>query len=343
MLHVGLNLNNREALIAPDYGVPELLALGERAEALGFDSVWVGDSLFSKPRYEPLALAAALSQRTRSIRLGTACLVTTLRNPLSLAQAWATLDVLSNGRTILGACSGNIAEEAVKREFAALGLDPSARMGLFEEGLQVLRQLLTSGRVTFSGEHFEFDDVAFYTGTEPAPLLPVQTPPPIWVVANPSLGRGRPKGVQLAARRVATLGDGWLTCCRARAPEEVTQFVEAIAEARAEVGSSPEGFTIAYQVTFALGASRDEAYASQRAYIDAYYPGFRDAVVLEDWGPAGTPENVAEWISTFADAGVGSFICRFAALDQIGQVEWFARDVLPAVRSLEDNAPRLNN
>jgi alkanesulfonate monooxygenase SsuD/methylene tetrahydromethanopterin reductase-like flavin-dependent oxidoreductase (luciferase family) len=338
MLHVGLNLNNREALIAPDYGVPDLLSLGERAEELGFDSVWVGDSLFSKPRYEPLALAAALSQRTRRIRLGTACLVTTLRNPLSLAQAWATLDVLSNGRTILGACSGNVAEEAVKLEFAALGLDPRARMALFEEGLQVLRQLLTSGRVTFRGEHFAFDDVAFHTGTEPAPLLPVQTPPPIWVVANPSLGRGRPQGVLQAARRVAALGDGWLTCCRARAPEEVTQFVEAIAEAREEAGDSLEGFTVAYQVTFALGESRREASASQRAYIDAYYPGFSDAVALEDWGPVGTPDDLAAWIATFAEAGVGCFICRFAALDQIGQVEWFARDVLPVVRALTDGS-----
>jgi alkanesulfonate monooxygenase SsuD/methylene tetrahydromethanopterin reductase-like flavin-dependent oxidoreductase (luciferase family) len=335
VLHVGLNLNNREALIAPDYGLPELLSLGERAEDLGFDSVWVGDSLFSKPRYEPLALAAALSQRTSSIRLGTACLVTTLRNPLALAQAWATLDVLSNGRTILGACAGNVAEDAVKREFAALGLDASLRIPLFEEGLQVLRQLLTSGRVTFHGEHFHYDNVGFYTGTEPAPLLPVQAPPPIWVVANPSLGRARPQGVGRAARRVAALGDGWLTCCRARAPEEVTQFVEAIAKARAEAGASLEGFAVAYQVTFALGASREEARASQRDYIDAYYPGFRDAVTLEDWGPVGTPDDLTAWIATFAEAGVSFFICRFAALDQVGQVEWFARDVLPALRMLE--------
>ena len=54
LMHIGVNLNNREALIAPDYGVPELLDLGTRAEELGFDSVWVGDSLLSKPRYEPL-------------------------------------------------------------------------------------------------------------------------------------------------------------------------------------------------------------------------------------------------------------------------------------------------
>lgn len=102
-MQVGVNLNNREALIAPDYGVSQLLALAERAESAGFDSVWVGDSLIARPRYEPLVLLAALAQRTQSLRLGTACLVTTLRNPVQLAQAWATLDVLSNGRMVLGA------------------------------------------------------------------------------------------------------------------------------------------------------------------------------------------------------------------------------------------------
>jgi alkanesulfonate monooxygenase SsuD/methylene tetrahydromethanopterin reductase-like flavin-dependent oxidoreductase (luciferase family) len=116
-------------------------------------------------------------------------------------------------------------------------------------------------------------------------------------------------------------------------PEEVRQFYEAIAEARAESGGSFEGFTAAYQVTFALGSSRREAQALQRAYIDDYYPGFRDVVDLDDWGPVGTPDDLIAWISAFAEAGVSCFICRFAALDQVGQVEWFAREVLPQVRT----------
>jgi len=331
-MHVGVNLNNREALIAPDYGVPELLDLGASAERLGFDSLWVGDSLLSKPRYEPLALLAALSQRTTSVRLGTACLVTTLRNPVQLAQAWATLDVLSNGRAILGACSGNILESAVKREFEVCGLDHRKRMAIFEEGLAVLRALLAEGRVSFAGEHFELDD-GFSTGMERAPLLPIQQPPPIWVVSNPSIGASEAKGVSRAAQRVARLGDGWMTCCRASHPEEVAGFVSELAAARAEAGGgSADGFSVAYQVTIALGDTVEAARRSQREYIDAYYPGFSDAVELADWGPAGTADEVAEWLRTFADAGVTTFICRFASLDQPGQLERMAADVLPVVR-----------
>jgi len=326
-LHVGVNLNNREALIAPGYGVSDLLDLGQQAERAGFDSVWVGDSLLARPRYEPLVLLAALAMRTRSVRLGTACLVTTLRNPVQLAQAWSTLDVLSHGRTVLGACAGNIAEDAVKSEFAILHLDHRRRMAIFEEGLKVLRALMADGRVTFHGEHFSLDDVGFSTGMEPAPLLPAQKSPPIWVVANPSIGAQTARGVSRAAVRVAELGDGWLTCCRASHPEEVSRFIEELGNLRLL-----DGFDFAYQVTVTLAETTSEALGEQRRYVDAYYPGFSGAVQLNDWGPSGTSEVVAEWFRMFRDSGVTTFICRFASLDQPGQVERFAHEVLPVIR-----------
>jgi alkanesulfonate monooxygenase SsuD/methylene tetrahydromethanopterin reductase-like flavin-dependent oxidoreductase (luciferase family) len=124
-----------------------------------------------------------------------------------------------------------------------------------------------------------------------------------------------------------------MTCCRASHPEEVAGFVSELAAARAEAGGgSADGFSVAYQVTIALGDTVEAARRSQREYIDAYYPGFSDAVELADWGPAGTADEVAEWLRTFADAGVTTFICRFASLDQPGQLERMAADVLPVVR-----------
>lgn len=326
-MQIGINLNNREALIAPAYGVPELLDLGVRAEKLGFDSVWVGDSLTSKPRYEPLALLAALSQRTKLVRLGTACLVTTLRNPIQLAQAWSTLDVLSNGRMVLGACAGNTVEDGVKQEFAILGINHRERLAIFEEGLKVIRALMTDGRVTFYGRQFSFDDVAFFTGSEPEPLRPLQKPAPIWIAANPSIGAAGERRVSGAARRVAEIADGWMTCCRASRPEEVSSFM-------AELSSlcPREGLEVAYQVTITLGETKLEAVAEQRRYIEAYYPRFSDAVELADWGPAGTEEDVTRWIREFHSAGVTTFICRFASVDQVGQVEQFARDILPKLQ-----------
>jgi alkanesulfonate monooxygenase SsuD/methylene tetrahydromethanopterin reductase-like flavin-dependent oxidoreductase (luciferase family) len=332
-LEFGVNLNNREPLIAPDYDLGMLLELSERVEEHGFDSVWVGDSLFSKPRWEPIALLAAVSQRTERVRLGTSCMVSSTRNPLYLALEWATLDRISGGRTILGTGAGN-PEEGVRREFDALGLDYRKRGAVFEEGLAVLRALWTVGEVTFHGEHFDYDAVSFYSGTEMGPLMPLQTPPPIWVVSNPRLKGDAPpdvmrKRLDAACRRIVLYGDGWLTCCRAQHPEELVEQLGWIRDAAERYEADFGRLAIAYQVTMNIGDSESEARGAFDEYISKYYPELSQAMDLSNWGPVGTPEQIAEWIRTFAEAGVGHFVCRFGAIDQVGQVDRFAREVLP--------------
>jgi alkanesulfonate monooxygenase SsuD/methylene tetrahydromethanopterin reductase-like flavin-dependent oxidoreductase (luciferase family) len=326
-------VNNREPLIAPDYDLGMLLDLSEAVEEHGFTSVWVGDSLFSKPRYEPISLLSAISQRTKQIRLGTACMVTSTRNPLYLALEWATLDAISGGRTILGAGAGN-PEEGVRREFEALGLPFAKRSAVFEEGLAVLRQLWTEGKVDFHGTYFDYDNVSFYSGTEMAPLVPVQQPPPMWVVSNPRLTGDAPSDVmqrrlEAACRRIVRYGDGWMTCCRAQHPEELEQQLRAIEDYADRDGSDFSRLVIAYQVTMNIGDSEAEARTAFGDYISKYYPELSQAMDLSNWGPVGTPDDIAAWLRRFADAGVRHFICRFGAIDQFGQVERFAKDVLP--------------
>lgn len=333
-IRFGVNLNNREPLLVPSYTVGDLLALGETAEALGFDSVWVGDSLFSKPRYDPMALLAALSQRTSRVLLGTACLVVSARDPLYLALGWTTLDVLSGGRMVMGACAGN-AEEGVRREFEALGLDFRRRTSRLEEALEVLRTLWTEGSVTFRGEHLHYEEVSFSAGTEVEPFRPVRTPPPIWVVSNPRIatrtdGAETRERVARAARRIVRLGDGWLTCCRARHPEELAEQLSLVRAAAEERGRDLAGFEVAYQVTMHIGESASQARAAFERYIAAYYPEFGPKVDLGDWGPAGTPADITAWMEEFADAGVTHFICRFAAEEQEEQVRLLAEGVLPS-------------
>jgi alkanesulfonate monooxygenase SsuD/methylene tetrahydromethanopterin reductase-like flavin-dependent oxidoreductase (luciferase family) len=329
----GVNLNNREPLIAPDYDLQMLLDLSEVVEDAGYDSVWVGDSLFSKPRYEPISLLSAISQRTQRVRLGTSCMVSSTRNPLYLALEWATLDVISRGRTIFGTGMGN-PEQGVRREFEALGLDYVKRGALFEEGLEVLRTLWTEGRVTFHGEYFDYDDVAFHSGTEMAPLQPIQQPPPIWVVSNPRLkGDAAPEVIarrlEAACRRIVNYGDGWMTCCRAQHPEELVEQLGAIESYADEHGADFARLVISYQVTMNIGDSMEEANRAFDGYISKYYPELSQAMDLSNWGPVGTPDDVADWIRKFADAGVDYFICRFGAVDQFDQVERFSKHVLP--------------
>src|SRR5438046_9898613 len=118
----GLSLPNRGVLFGAT-SVDELLAGSEQADASGvIDSIWVGDSLFAKPRLESLVLLSAIAARTRRVRLGTCCLSTfPLRDPLFLAAQWAALDHVSSGRMILGACvGGTLPREQAEADVAAV-------------------------------------------------------------------------------------------------------------------------------------------------------------------------------------------------------------------------------
>jgi alkanesulfonate monooxygenase SsuD/methylene tetrahydromethanopterin reductase-like flavin-dependent oxidoreductase (luciferase family) len=338
-IQFGVNLNNREPLIAPDYDLQALLDLSEKVEEYGFDSVWVGDSLFSKPRYEPMTLLAAISQRTKRVRMGTACLVASTRNPLYLALEWATLDQMSNGRTILGPCMGN-PEQGVRREFEALGLPFTDRATVFEEVLEIVNELFRTGSTSFKGKYFNYDDVGFHSGTEMAPLQPEQKPPPIWVVSNPRLVGDKPTEkmraiMERACDRIIRLGDGWMTCCRAEHPEELTEQIGYLRDAAAQRERDFDDYEVAYQVTMNIGDSQDEARTAFGDYISKYYPELSKAMDLSNWGPVGTPEDITAWLREFHSRGVTHFICRFGAIDQFGQVERFAQEVLPAFQTQE--------
>lgn len=335
-LEFGVNLNNREPLIAPDYDLAALLDLSTHVEELGFDSIWVGDSLFSKPRYEAMTLLGALSQRTRRVRMGTACLVTTVRNPLWVAAEWATLDVMSGGRMIYGPCMGS-AEIGVRREFEANGLNFRDRATLFEEHLAVTNDFFRTGKSSFKGKYFAYDDVEFHSGTEMAPLKPLQEQMPVWIVSNPRLLGDRPtekmeRIMRRACERIIKHGTGWMTCCRAAHPEELTEQVGYLTRIAAELGRDWDDYTVSYQVTMNLNDTREKAHAGLADYLAKYYPELSRKTDVADWGPVGTPDDIIAWIKDFADRGVHHFICRFGDLDQFAQVERFARDVLPAFR-----------
>ncbi len=172
-MHVGLNLNNREALIAPDYDVTRLLALAERAEELGLDSVWVGDSLVARPRYEPLALigraGATDDEGARRNRLpghhaaspgaARACLVDAGR---ALARADGTRCLRRKHRRGRG-------EEGVRVD-GNRSASANARVRGRAEGFRA--RLMTDGRVTFAGEHFSWTTSPSTRAWSPSPSFP---------------------------------------------------------------------------------------------------------------------------------------------------------------------------
>ena len=126
-----------------------------------------------------------------------------------------------------------------------------------------------------------------------------------------------------------------MTCCRARHPDEFQAQLAQIEQAIDEAGRSRDEFVMSYQVTMNIADSREEAQAGIDAYISQYYPELSKAMDIGEWGPVGTPDDIADWLRAFAAAGVDYFICRFGSLDQFGQLERLARDVVPAFRAAE--------
>ena len=150
MPKVGYLLPTRERVMEGRHETASLLALAERAEALGFDSVWVGDSVLARPRHDSLTLLAAVAARTRKVELGTAVLLPALRNPVLLAHQVATLDRIAEGRVILGV---GIASDwpNIRAEFEATGVPFEKRIGRLIEGLALCRALWTVEAVTWDG------------------------------------------------------------------------------------------------------------------------------------------------------------------------------------------------
>ena len=137
---------------------------------------------------DPFAGLAFVAAATTHLRLHTNLIVLPYRNPFITAKAATTLDVLSDGRLILGVGVGYL-----RGEFGALGVDFEARAAAMDEALEAIKAAWTQPVVTFQGRNFNA------SGILPRPL-PVQQPhPPIWVGGNS----------ERAIRRAAELGDGW--------------------------------------------------------------------------------------------------------------------------------------
>lgn len=314
MTAFGLLLPTREAVMsqaAPDFG--QILDLAERAEALGFDSVWVGDSVLARPRFEPLVTLAAVAARTSRVRLGTAVLVPSLRQPVVLANEIATLDHVSGGRLILGLGIGG-ASPSNAREFAACGLSISHRVGLFEDGVSVMRRLWAGEEVSFQGRYVQLDAVRLG-------FRPLQQPgPPLWLAG----------GVDNAFRRVLRHGTGWFPI--SSSPEAFAAGWEQIVALGAEMGRDARSLHRALYTTLTIDEDADRADRDMRVFIEAYY-GTPYEVMAGSGLCAGTPERCVAWVNGFIRAGAETIVVRFGSSQQATQLDRWMTQVLPYVRA----------
>jgi probable F420-dependent oxidoreductase len=304
----GVLLPTREAVMSHRPETGPLLAMAERAEAAGFDSVWIGDSVTARPRHEPLTLLAAVAARTRRVRLGTAVLLPALRNPVVQAHVIGTLDRVAEGRIILGV---GIAADmpAIRKEFAAAGVPFERRVGRFLETLEICRGLWARDHVSFTGKHFTLDDVTM----EPKPHQPGG--PPIWI------GGSGPTALREAARF-----DAWFPT--GPNVEFFAEHFPRVREAARAAGRGPDAVTGAAYVTLALDSSPAAAEQRLHSFIETYYAAPARVILARQAAYAGTTEGCVEWLQRWIDAGARHIALRFAGGDQLAQVDEAATRVL---------------
>lgn len=324
MTSFGLSLPNRGVLFGA-ISTEELLEMSALADRSGvFDSVWVGDSLLAKPRLEAVVTLTAIAMRTARVKLGTACLASfPYRDPFLLAIQWASLDVISGGRSLLCVCmgaSGGWGMGDSAREVRALRFNPKERVGRFEEGIEVIRRLWNEESATFHGRFFDFEDVSL------APK-PVQRPCPIWIANNPD--KAKPEIERLQYGRVATLADGWLTA-RYPTPDELARRLRGLAQALAAAGRDIKNLPVSYHMMININESSEAAWEQGVKFLTKYY-GSLDESNLRIWLVAGSPQEVARRIQAYIDVGLTVPILRFAAWDGLHQLRRFIDEVNPLI------------
>ena len=291
-LKFGYLLPTREQIMQGRPEAAPLLALAERAERLGFDSIWVGDSLLARPRHEPLSLLAGVAGRVGRVELGTAVLLPALRNPVLLAHQIATLDQVSEGRFILGI---GIAADVpnIRAEFEAAGVPFEKRVGRMMEGLRLCKALWSGEPVNWEGRWHVENGVLGPTPSRPGG-------PPIW-------GGG---SVAASLKRAGLHFDGWFpTGPEVAGWKDQWSTVRTVAR---DAGRADDAVTGAVYLTVFI--DDDTAYANSQVneYLEQYYGQPAEMLRRRQACFAGPEAEVGAWLKGYVDAGASHLMLRFA-------------------------------
>jgi alkanesulfonate monooxygenase SsuD/methylene tetrahydromethanopterin reductase-like flavin-dependent oxidoreductase (luciferase family) len=281
-----------------------VVAWAREAERCGLSSVWVSDHLVSplgrgSGGFEPLAALAGLARCTTAVRLGTLVLCAPLRPPAVVANALATVDVLSGGRLTIGMGAGRL-----RADFDAAGVafhPRPVRLEQLEEAIAVVRGAFGGGPFTFTGRHFRTEAVRCLPRPSQSPA------PPIWV-------GGRGDGLLGLVARAA---DGWNTVAPAGGPAEYRRRVAALERACHDVGRDPG--TVRRSVFHHVLVGEDEADLGRRwRRLEAQTPpGAMPVAGLAEYRRrclVGTVEEVGDRLAEWAAAGVSTLVANLGAL-----------------------------
>jgi len=295
--------------------------LAQHADAGPWESIWVYDHFHTVPRpsaeatHEAWSLMSAFGAVTERIRLGQMCTCMAYRNPAYLAKVAATCDIVSGGRIEMGIGAG-----WYEHEWRAFGYGfPRAgeRLGMLDEGVQIMRQAWTDGMATLDGKYYQVDGAI----VRPLPLQAGGIP--LWIA-----GGGEKVTLRIAARYARyTNFDGSMPGFARKSA--------LLKEHCREVGTDFDAIVRSANYNVVIGVTEAEV-AERQAAVRARLQPHLAADVLDGFmtnliaSTSGTPEQVLEKITAAADEGLGYAIINFpdAAYDRSG-IELFEREVIP--------------
>jgi alkanesulfonate monooxygenase SsuD/methylene tetrahydromethanopterin reductase-like flavin-dependent oxidoreductase (luciferase family) len=285
-LRFGLALmNDFPGNVVPAHRLPLLREQVRVARECGISSIWVLQHyLGSMPTLQPLPLLAALAADAGDLMLGTNMFILPLRHPVDVAEEFATLDHITNGRVIAGFGMGYR-----QNEFDSYGLSLEDRVGRYEESIQIIRSLWSGRPTSFTGRHFAID-------AQTISLPPIQPGgPPIWIGAGPH---------RVGARRAAECGDAWIVPPHV-SPQRLDVLLGHYREERARIGAPVAELAVRRELLLdpdpdrarATGLAARGALSQQYARYNAPQPG---AAYQHLRGPA-EAEEVADASYLFTD------------------------------------------
>jgi alkanesulfonate monooxygenase SsuD/methylene tetrahydromethanopterin reductase-like flavin-dependent oxidoreductase (luciferase family) len=309
---IGLLLPTREAQLFR-WDARRILDVARRAERLGFDSLWAGDSL-RRGRYEPLAVLAAVASLTEEPAIGTAALMPAFRQPIDTARSLATIDALSGGRLIVtvGAGFPGLSED----EFALVGAPYQRRFRWLDDVVALWRTLWSSEPPpAFDGDVLHLDWL-------PEVARPSRDGgPPVWLAgATPA-----------ALRRAGRLYDGWLPY-----PPKPADYASGLAAlVQAAAGRT---VTAAMYLSVVLDDDRERGEATANEWCERWYGLPFQAVSAIQAFAIGSAAEVAATIDEYVTAGATHFVVRIASVTPDTVLDDVA-DAVIASRVTPDRSP----
>ena len=295
----------------PDVGA--LVEYGVKMERLGFDSIWAWDHVLlgvqpNFPIIESLTLLTAIAARTKTIKLGTGILVLPMRNPVILAKQLGSMDLLSNGRLIMGLASG-----WYKREFDAVGVPFEKRGKIMDENLDILKRFWTEDMVKGEWTYHKIPAGVMYP-------KPVQKPYPPLLIGG---------YVDRVLKRAAVAGDGWLTYFYR--PESFAKSWSKIRSFAKEAGKDPEKLLNASQLPIRVGKSRAAVESEMMEWLGKEWDYASWSESTKDSAILGTVDECVEQLKAHLAVGTQKLIFvpyRY----EMEQIETIAREIIPRLR-----------